>query len=157
MASKKKSAEGRELLATNRSAAHEFHLERRIEAGIVLTGPEVKSARLGQVNLKDAFARIRNGEIFLHNAHFSPYTHSILEDCDPRRTRKLLLHAREIRKLAKEVDSSGMTLVPTRMYLKKGRIKVEIAVARGKKTYDKRETSRRREVEREMARARSVR
>ena len=157
MARKRRTAEGQDLLATNRSAVHEFHLERRIEAGIVLTGPEVKSARQGQVNLKDSFARIRNGEIFLHNAHFSPYTHARLDDCDTRRPRKLLLHAREIRKLAKEIDSSGMTLVPTRMYLKKGRIKVEIAVARGKKTYDKRETSRRKEVEREMARARSVR
>lgn len=157
MARKRKDGEGRDLLATNRAASHEFHLVRRIEAGIVLTGPEVKSARAGQVNLKDSYARIRNGEVFLHDAHFSPYTHSSLTDCEPRRTRKLLLHAREIRKLAKEIDASGMTLVPTRMYLKQGRVKIELAVARGKKTYDKREASRRKEVEREMERARSVR
>jgi len=142
------------VLATNRSASHEFHLLKRIEAGIVLTGPEVKSARQGKVNLKDAYATIKNGEAFLVQAHFSPYSHAPTGEDDPRRPRKLLLHAREIRKLARETESSGMTLVATRLYLKQGKIKIEIALARGKRAFDKREAIRKREMEREMARAR---
>ncbi|MCP3978449.1 MAG: SsrA-binding protein SmpB [bacterium] len=159
MARKKKKGRGPEgsLLSGNRSAGHEFHLDKRYEAGIVLTGPEVKSAREGRVNLKDAYARIKNGEVFLYNAHFSPYTHANVTDQDPVRPRKLLLHAAEIRKLAKEIDTSGMTLVPTKLYLKGGRIKVEIAVGRGKRSFDKRETARKKEAQREMARARGSR
>lgn len=153
---RKKGAQDRasSVLATNRSASHEFQLLKRFEAGIALTGPEVKSARQGKVNLKDAYAAIKHGEAFLFHAHFSPYTHAPTDECDPRRPRKLLLHAREIRKLTKETESSGMTLVATRLYLKKGRIKIEIALARGKRLFDKREASRRREMEREIARAR---
>lgn len=145
------------VLAMNRSASHDYHLSNRIEAGLVLTGAEVKSAREGRVSLKEAYARIRDGEVFLVDAHFSPYSHARLEEVDPRRPRKLLLHAREIRKLAKETSASGVTLVPTRLYLKTGRIKIEIAVARGKRQYDKRESARRREMDREMARARGAR
>jgi len=157
LAKKAKPKKENPTLASNRAASHEFHLLQRWEAGIVLTGPEVKSARLGRVNLKESYARVSGGEVFLVQAHFSPYTNSRLEDVDPTRQRKLLLHAREIRKLVKETTGSGMTLVPTRLYLKDGRIKLEIALARGKKAYDKRESSRKREVEREMARARGSR
>lgn len=152
MARKKHAARTDGVLATNRSAAHEFHLLQRFEAGIVLLGPEVKSARQGRVNLKESHVKIRDGEVFLLNAHFSPYNHAAREDLDPVRPRKLLLNAREIRKLVKETDASGMTIVPTRMYLKNGRIKVEIAVARGKRLYDKRESLRRRQVERDIKR-----
>jgi SsrA-binding protein len=144
-------------LATNRAAAHEYHLLRKLEAGIVLVGTEVKSARQGKVNLKDAFARVQDGEVFLHNAHIGPYEQGNRENHEPRRRRKLLLHGREIDKLARETGTTGLTIVPTRVYLKDGRIKVEIAVARGKKLHDKREASRERETEREMARARGAR
>ena len=158
MAKKKDKQEpGTKLLASNRSASFEYHLLKRFEAGIVLTGTEVKSAREGRVNLKDAYARIQAGEVFLHQAHFSPYSHARVDESDPVRPRKLLLHAYEIRKLAKETDSSGVTLVPTRLYLKQGKIKIEIALARGKRAYDKRESTKRREIEREIARAKSVR
>lgn len=150
----KKPKEGEKVLATNRAASHEFHLLERLEAGIVLTGTEVKSARLGSVNLKDAYARVsKAGEIFLYDAHFSPYEQGNRQNHAPRRPRKLLLHAREIRKLAKATVSSGTTIVATKLYLKKGRIKVELALAKGKKLYDKREASRKREMDQEMARA----
>ncbi len=151
-----KSASGANL-ATNRAARHEFHLHDRYEAGIALVGTEVKSARLGAVNLKDAYARVKNGEVFLHNAHFSPYAQGNRENVDPVRTRKLLLRAREIRKLAKATETTGMTIVATRMYLKQGWIKIELAVAQGKKLHDKREATRTKEVEREMARATGMR
>ncbi len=144
-------------LATNRSARHEFHLHDRYEAGIALTGTEVKSARKGAVNLKDAYARVKDGEVFLHNAHISPYAEGNRENVDPVRTRKLLLRAREIRKLARATETTGMTIVATRMYLKQGWIKIELAVAQGKKLYDKREATRKKEAEREMARARGLR
>ncbi len=154
----KKAKPDEKNLATNRAASHEFHLLQRIEAGIVLTGTEVKSARAGKVNLKDAFARIdKAGEIFLHNAHFSPYSHGNRQNHEPVRPRKLLLHAREIRKLAKQVEAGGRTLVPLRLYLKKGRVKVELALAQGKELHDKREASRKREMEEEMDRARGAR
>ena len=143
---------GGDVLATNRAASHEFHLLRRIETGIVLLGPEVKSARIGRVNLKEGYARIKNGEVFLFGAHFSPYSPAARVELDPVRPRKLLLHAAEIRKLVKETEATGMTLVPTRLYLKNGRIKLEIAVARGKKAHDKRDTIRKRDAEREMRR-----
>lgn len=141
------------MLATNRAASHEFHLLQRLEAGIVLTGTEVKSARLGQVNLKEAHARIERGEAFLHGAHFSPYAQGNRQNHEPARARKLLLHAREIRRLDKETGAAGITLVPTRLYLKNGKIKLELALARGKQLHDKREASRRREMEQEMTRA----
>ena len=155
MTAKKK--DGPKVLATNRSAGHEYQLLDRFECGIVLTGTEVKSARQGKVNLKDAFARVQDGEVFLHNAHISPYTEGNRENHEPRRTRKLLLHAREIRKLARQTVTTGLTLVATRVYLKRGRIKVELALARGKKLHDKREATRKKEMDREMARARGSR
>jgi SsrA-binding protein len=141
------------LLAQNRRASHNYLLLRKIEAGIVLLGPEVKSARQGRVNLTESYARIQNGEVFLHGAHFSPYSHTAHLQIEPVRPRKLLLHAQEIRKLAKETKDSGMTLVATCLYLKGGRIKVEIAVARGKQQHDKRETLRKQDADREMRRS----
>ncbi|ANM29568.1 hypothetical protein ABI59_08220 [Acidobacteria bacterium Mor1] len=148
------------LLAQNRAARHNFELLQKFEAGIVLTGTEVKSAREGKVNLKEGYAKLKNGEVFLIGVHFSPYTHGGYDNPDPLRVRKLLLNRHEIRKIAKEVDtggSGGLTLVPTRMYLKNGRVKVEIAIARGKKSHDKRESKKRQEADREMARARGTR
>lgn len=148
---------GSQVLATNRVASHEFHLLTRYEAGIVLVGTEVKSAREGTVSLKESYAKVERGELFLYNAHFSPYRQGNRENVDPLRVRKLLLHAGEIRRIDRDTRTGGMTLVPTRMYLKNGRIKIEVALARGKKSHDKREASREKEVEREMARARASR
>ena len=158
MARKKKPKGGTNpVLAMNRSASHEYHLLARYEAGIALTGPEVKSAREGRVSLKESYAKITNGEVFLHDAHFNPYSHARMEETDPRRVRKLLLHAREIRKLSKETVAGGVTLIPTKLYLKAGKIKIEIALAKGKKLYDKRESKKKRELDREIARARASR
>jgi SsrA-binding protein len=157
VAKKKKGGGDSPILASNRSASHQYHLEKRIEAGIVLLGPEVKSARAGKINLKEAYARISNGEVFLIGAHFSPYSHARRDDLDPVRRRKLLLHAVEIRKLTRELEGTGMTLVPTKAYLKNGRVKIEIAVGRGKKLHDKRDAKRKQESEREIERASSLR
>jgi len=157
VAKKKKGGGDSPILASNRSASHNYHLERRIEAGIVLLGPEVKSARAGKINLKESYARISDGEIFLIGAHFSPYSHARRDEIDPVRRRKLLLHAVEIRKLARELEGTGMTLVPTKAYLKNGRIKIEIAVGRGKKVHDKRDAKRKQESDREIARESSLR
>ena len=151
-----KDADGRRVLATNRAASHEFHLLERFEAGLVLTGTEVKSIRAGRANLKEGYAKVENGEVFLHNAHVSPYDAGSRENPDPLRVRKLLLNAKEIRKLGKETAAAGVTIVPLALTLKNGRIKLEIALAKGKKTYDKREAIARKDVEREMARARGA-
>jgi SsrA-binding protein len=155
--SKKKPPGADAVLAQNRAASHEFHLLERFEAGLVLTGAEVKSCRAGKVNLKEAYAKVKDGEVFLHGAHMSPYVQAGHDAPDPVRTRKLLLHTREIRRLAKETEQGGMTLVPTRLYLKEGRIKLEIAVGKGKKAGDKREALKEKESAREMARARGLR
>ncbi len=141
-------------MARNRAASHEYHLSERYEAGIVLAGTEVKSVRAGQVNLKEAYARVENGEVFLHGAHISPYSNASREAPDPVRTRKLLLHAAEIRKLARATEAGGVTLVPLRFYLKNGRVKVELAVGKGKKAHDKRESIRAKDLDREMDRER---
>lgn len=137
------------VLVTNRAAFHEYHISDKYEAGLALLGTEVKSAMDGRVQLKDAYVAVRDGEAWLFNAHISPYSHGNRENHDPVRTRKLLLHRREIDKLEEAASIGGMTLVPTRVYLKNGRIKIEVGVARGKKLYDKRETEMRRTVERE--------
>ena len=134
---------------TNRAAFHEYHISDKYEAGVALTGTEVKSVMQGRVQLKDSYVAVRNGEAWLFNAHISPYSHGNRENHDPLRTRKLLLHRREIEKLDEAASQQGMTLVTTRFYLKNGRIKMEIGVAKGKKLYDKRETEMRRTVERE--------
>lgn len=137
------------VLADNRKARHDFHLLETFEAGIVLLGTEVKAAREGRVNLRDSYGRIENGEVFLYGVHISPYSHRGYAHHEPTRPKKLLLHRAEIRKLIGKVVERGMTLVPVRMYLTRGRIKVAVSVARGKQAHDKRETIRRREIDRE--------
>jgi SsrA-binding protein len=137
------------VVATNREAYHNYHILETHECGIALTGTEVKSIREGRCNLKDSYGQIRQGEAWLLNAHISPYSHGNRENHEPLRSRKLLLHKKEILKLASKAQEKGLTLVATRMYFKNGRIKVELAVAKGKKLYDKRETERRREADRE--------
>jgi len=137
------------VLAANRAAFHNYHISDKYEAGIALTGTEVKSAMDGRVQLKEAYVSVREGEAWLFNAHISPYSHGNRENHEPMRTRKLLLHKREIEKLDEVSVKQGMTLVPTQVYLKNGRIKVEVGVARGKKLYDKREAEMRRTVDRE--------
>ena len=143
-------ADEEKVIVTNRAALHEYHILSRYEAGIALTGTEVKSVRAGAIQLKESYVAVRDGEAWLFNAHVSHYSHGNRENHDPTRTRKLLLHRREIDRLESEAGGSGMTLVVTRVYLKKGRVKFEIGVARGKKLYDKRETEMRRTVEREI-------
>jgi SsrA-binding protein len=140
---------GEKLIASNKKAYHNYFILDKTEAGIVLLGTEVKSAREGRVNLKDSYGLVRQGEVFLLNCHISPYTHGNRQNHEPTRTRKLLLHAKEIRRLVGKAQEKGLTLVPLRVYLKRGRIKVEIGIARGKKLIDKRETERRKELDRE--------
>jgi len=136
-------------IAENRKAFHDFHLLETFEAGIALVGTEVKAIREGRVNLRDSFARVEGGEVFLYNVNISPYSHRGYADHEPLRRRKLLLHRDEIRKLIGKTVEKGMTLIPTRMYFKNGRVKVAVCLAKGKKDYDKRETIKRREVDRE--------
>ena len=144
-------SEGLKVVCQNRKAWHEYIIEDRYEAGIVLLGPEVKSIRDGRVNLKDGYVDIRNEEAWLHNVHISPYPFASNRDrIDPVRTRKLLLNKREIAKLAGKVLERGFTLIPLRIYFKGGRAKVEIALAKGKKLYDKRESLKRKTMDREM-------
>ena len=142
-------ADEEKVILTNRAAFHEYHILEKYEAGAALTGTEVKSVRAGHIQLKESYVAVRDGEAWLFNAHVSPYSHGNRTNHDPTRTRKLLLHRREINRLETEATVKGMTLVVTRVYLKKGRVKFEIGVARGKKLYDKRETEMRRTVERE--------
>jgi SsrA-binding protein len=137
------------ILVANRAAFYEYHISVKYEAGIALTGTEVKSVMAGRVQLKESYVAVRDNEAWLFNAHISPYSHGNKANHEPLRTRKLLLHRREIDKLEQLTIVQGMTLVVTRVYLKGGRIKFEIGVAKGKKLYDKRETEMRRTVERE--------
>jgi SsrA-binding protein len=136
-------------VAENRKAHHDYHLLETFEAGVVLLGTEVKAIREGRVNLRDSFARVEDGEVYLYNVNISPYSHRGYADHEPLRRRKLLLHRDEIRKLIGKTVERGMTLVPVRMYFKNGRIKVAVSLAKGKKEYDKRETIKRRDVDRE--------
>jgi SsrA-binding protein len=136
-------------IAENRKAHHDYHLFETFEAGLVLVGTEVKAIREGRVNLRDSFARVDDGEVFLYNVNISPYSHRGYADHEPLRRRKLLLHRDEIRRLVGKTVERGMTLVPTRMYFKNGRVKVAISLAKGKKEYDKREAIKRREADRE--------
>ena len=136
-------------IAENRKAFHDYHLLETFEAGIALLGTEVKAIREGRVNLRDSFARVENGEVFLYNVNISPYSHRGYVDHEPLRPRKLLLHREEIRKLIGKTVEKGMTLVPVRMYFKDGRVKVAVSLAKGKKDYDKRETIKKRESDRE--------
>jgi SsrA-binding protein len=137
------------LIASNKKAHHEYFILEKFEAGLVLAGTEVKSAREGRVNLKESYALVRDGEAILVGCHISPYSHGNRENHDPTRTRKLLLHRAEIRKLIGKTQEKGLTLVPLRVYLKRGLVKVELGLARGKQLHDKRESERRKEADRE--------
>jgi len=149
MAEKSARELAQENIAENRKAFHDYHILDTWEAGMVLLGTEVKSIREGRVNLRDSFARIEKGEVWLYNVNISSYSHRGYADHEPLRQRKLLMHREEIRKLIGKTTEKGMTLVPVRMYFRKGRVKVAIGLAKGKKDYDKRETIKRRETERE--------
>ena len=140
-------------IARNRQARHEYEVLDTWEAGLVLTGTEVKALREGKANITDAYGIVRDGEVFLLNMHISPYSRGGYVNHDPTRLRKLLLHQKEIRRLIGAVERQGLTLVPLEVYFKGGRAKVRIALARGKKLHDKRDDSRRRDAERDMARA----
>ena len=136
-------------VAENRKAFHDFHLLETFEAGVALLGTEVKAIREGRVNLRDSFARVEDGEVFLYNVNISPYSHRGYAQHAEMRQRKLLLHTHEIRKLVGKTKEKGLTLVPLELYFKNGRVKVLLALAKGKQAHDKRETLRRREVDRE--------
>lgn len=144
---------GEKLIAQNKKAFHDYHIEDRYEAGIALTGTEIKSIRLGRANLRDSFAQVRRGEVTLHNMHVSPYEQGNRYNHDPLRTRKLLLHRQEINKLIGMIKEKGYTLVPLKLYLKNGLAKVELALAKGKKEYDKRETVKKKDAQREIEKA----
>ena len=147
------SREKRKIIAQNRKAYHDYFIEETYEAGIVLKGTEIKSIRAGRVNLKDSFARVENGEVFLYNMHISPYEQGNRYNHDPLRTRKLLLHRREINKLIGLTKEAGYALIPLKIYIKNGYAKIELALAKGKKKYDKREQLKKREAQREIERA----
>jgi SsrA-binding protein len=146
-------AAGEKLIAENRKARHDYHLLERVEAGLVLCGSEVKSLRAGQAQLQRAFADIRDGELWLVGAHIAPYEQAAIENHDPDRDRKLLLHRREIDSLKGKVQERGFTLVPTKLYFKDGRAKVELALAKGKELHDKRRDIARRDADRQIERA----
>lgn len=145
-------AEGK-VVAQNKKARHDYFIEDTFEAGIVLTGTEVKSIRQGKLNLKDSFARVRDGEVLLINMHISPYEQGNRFNTDPTRSRKLLLHKREINRLIGQTKEQGYALVPLSVYFKNGFAKVELALAKGKKLYDKRETLKEKEAKRDVERA----
>ena len=140
-------------VAQNKKAFHDYFIEETLEVGIVLTGTEVKSIRAGRVNLRDSYAAVEGGEMFLVGAHISPYEQGNIFNHEPLRTRKLLAHASEIRRLYGKVQMAGYTLVPTKLYFKDGRVKVEIGLAKGKALYDKRQTLAKKEAQRDMERA----
>ncbi len=141
------------VVATNRKAHHDYHIEDTLEAGLVLTGSEIKSIRAGQVNLRDSYAAIRDDELWLVNTHIAPYQQASYSNHEPRRDRKLLLHRREINRLIGKLQEKGLTLIPLKIYLKNSRAKVELGLARGKKLYDKRQTMRERDDRRQIDRA----
>ena len=144
---------GRKLIAQNRKARHDYAILDTYEAGIVLTGTEVKSLRLGRASLVDGFATIDDGEVFLHNVHIAEYDQGSWTNHEPRRTRKLLLHRGEILRLIGKTKESGLTLVPLSLYFSQGKVKVELALARGKRSYDKRQDLARRDADREVRKA----
>ena len=141
--------EAQKNIAENRKAFHDYHIVETFEAGIVLVGTEVKAIREGSANLRDSFARLEDGQVWLYNVHINPYSHRGYADHLPTRKRKLLLHRHEIRKLIGKTVEKGMTLVPTKLYFKNGHVKVALALAKGKQAHDKRETIKRREADRE--------
>ena len=153
MANKKPAAPGEQIICVNRQARHNYFIDEVYEAGLVLVGSEVKSLRDGKANLVDSYARIQKGEAFLLNVHIGPYPGANRFNHEPTRTRKLLLHEREIEKLTGKTKERGLTLIPLKLYFKNGRAKVELGLARGKKLYDKRETLKRKMAEREVERS----
>jgi SsrA-binding protein len=142
------------IIAQNRKARYDYFIEDELEAGLVLKGTEVKSLRLGKANLKDAYARVKEGEVYVYQMHIGPYPFAYYDNHDPLRPRKLLLHKREIKRLYGKVNEKGFTLVPLKIYFKDGKVKITLALVRGKRKYDKREAIRRRDEKREMDRAR---
>lgn len=146
-------AKEEKVLAQNRKASHDYFIEDTIECGIVLTGTEIKSIRQGRANLKDSFARVHNGEVFLYNMHISPYDQGNRYNVDPTRTRKLLLHRAQINKLMGQTREKGYALIPLKLYIKNGFCKVLLGLAKGKKNYDKRHEMAKRDAAREIARA----
>lgn len=144
---------GIKVIASNKKAFHDYFIDETFEAGIVLTGTEVKSIRAGKVNLKESFCRIKDGEVFINNMNISEYSFGNRENHEPTRMRKLLLHHAEIDKLIRLTEQKGLALVPTKIYFKNNYIKLELGVGRGKKLHDKRETLKRKEADREMAKA----
>src|SRR5919106_4097635 len=149
MAEKSEREAAQRNIAENRKAFHDYHILETFEAGVALVGTEVKAIREGSASLRDSFARVEDGEIWIYNVHINAYSHRGYSDHEPTRRRKLLLHRQEIRKLIGKTVERGMTLVPTRLYFKNGHVKVAIGLAKGKKAHDKRETIKRREAERE--------
>jgi SsrA-binding protein len=144
---------GIKAIAQNKKAYHDYHIEETLEAGISLTGTEVKSLRVGRANLRDSYAAVEEGELWLIGVHISPYEQGNIFNHDPLRKRKLLVHSRELRRMYGKVKVSGYTLVPTKLYFKDGRAKVEIGLAKGKTTYDKRQTLAKKEADRDIQRA----
>ncbi|MCJ8499515.1 SsrA-binding protein SmpB [Desulfatitalea alkaliphila] len=142
------------LIADNRKARHDYFIEDEFEAGLVLTGTEVKSLRQGRANLKDAYARIKKGEVWVHQMHISPYTFAYYDNHDPLRVRKLLLHRHEIKQLYGKMNEKGYALIPLRLYFRDGKVKLQLALAKGKKKYDKRDSIRRRDEQRDLDRQR---
>ncbi len=142
------------IISENRKARHNYFIENKFEAGMVLKGTEVKSLRLGNANLKDSYARIVNGEVFVHQMHIGAYPFAYYGNHNPLRPRKLLLHKNEIKRLYSKVNEKGSSLIPLRVYFKGGKVKITIAIAKGKRKYDKRETIRKRDEKREIERAR---
>lgn len=144
--------EAKKVVAQNKKARHDYFIEQTIEAGIVLSGTEVKSIRAGKVSLKDSYANVKNGEVFVQSMHISPYEQGNIFNKDPLRDRKLLLHRFEINKLIGYIQQKGMTLVPLEIYFKRGKVKVELGIGKGKKLYDKREDIAKKDAEREIER-----
>jgi len=142
------------IIATNRNAKHEYYIDDEFEAGIVLKGTEVKSLRMGKTNLKDSYARVKNNEVFIHQLHIGEYPYAHYDNHEPLRVRKLLFHKREIKRLYGKTKEKGLALIPLNIYFKGGKIKLTIALARGKRKYDKREIIKKRDEKREMDRAR---
>lgn len=144
---------GEKVICTNRQARHEYHLEETFEAGLVLQGTEVKSLRDGRANLKGSYASVDDGELYLYECHISPYPNGGYTNHEPMRVRKLLMHTKEIRRLLGKTQERGLTLIPLKLYFLRGKAKVELALARGKKLYDKREDMKQRDADREIERA----
>jgi len=142
------------IVCRNKKAFHDYHIDGTLEAGMVLSGPEVKSLRAGRANLKDGYAQLKDGEVFLYNVHISPYAFATHNPTDPLRVRKLLLHKREIKKLIGKLHEKGIALIPLKIYfIKNGKAKIELGLARGKKLYDKRAALKQKQSDREMERA----